>query len=182
VSVDDGSTIQTDKVIWAAGIVGNTLPGLPAEVVTRGNRLKVNAFNQVEGFNNIFAIGDIAAQTSDEPFPNTHPQVAQVAIQHADFLAKNLLALSQNKTELKPFRYRDLGSMATVGRHRAVVDLPFWKFQGAFAWFTWLFVHLFALIGTKNKVFVFLNWVWNYFTYDQSLRLVIKPFRRTPKA
>jgi NADH:ubiquinone reductase (H+-translocating) len=178
VTIDDGTTILTDKVIWAAGIVGNTLPGLPAAAITRGNRLKVNAFNQVEGYDNFFAIGDIAHQTHEEKFANSHPQVAQVAIQHAELLAKNLRNLTHSKGALQPFKYKDLGSMATIGRHRAVVELPFWKFQGALAWFAWLFVHLFALIGTKNKVFVFLNWVWNYFTYDQSLRLVIKPFRR----
>jgi len=179
VYIDDGSVIESDKVIWAAGIVGNSIPGLPAEVITRGNRIKVNAFNQVEGFSNIFAIGDISAQATDADFPNTHPQVAQVAIQHADLLAKNLHLLYEKKTDLQPFKYRDLGNMATIGRHKAVVDLPFWKFQGALAWFAWLFVHLFALIGTKNKVFVFINWVWNYLTYDQSLRLVIKPYQKT---
>lgn len=177
VFIDDGSVIKSDKVIWAAGIMGNSIPGLPAEVVGRGNRIKVNAYNQVEGIPNVFAIGDIAAQMTDAAFPNTHPQVAQVAIQHADLLSKNLWLLYQGKTDLKPFKYRDLGNMATIGRHKAVVDLPFWKFQGALAWFAWLFVHLFALIGTKNKVFVFINWVWNYLTYDQSLRLVIKPYR-----
>jgi NADH dehydrogenase len=179
VTIDDGSTIKTDKVIWAAGIVGNTINGIPTEVITRGNRLKVNSFNQLEGNPDIFAVGDIAFQT-EEKYPNGHPQVAQVAIQQADLLAVNLREMEQGKADLKSFHYRDLGSMATIGRHRAVVDLPFWKFQGAFAWLTWLFVHLFALIGTKNKLFVFLNWVWNYISYDQSLRLVIKPWKRTP--
>jgi NADH:ubiquinone reductase (H+-translocating) len=180
VTMDDGTTIRTDKVIWAAGIIGNTLPGLPADAVTRGNRLKVNAFNQIEGYPDLFVVGDVAVQNHEEKFPNGHPQVAQVAIQHAQNLAQNLRnwAKSGTAAQPKPFRYRDLGNMATIGRHKAVVELPFWKFHGALAWFAWLFVHLFALIGTKNKVFVFLNWLWNYFTYDQSLRLVIRPFKR----
>lgn len=176
VRINDGSTIRADKVIWAAGVTGNTIEGLPKTSVVRGNRLKVNAFNQVEGFENVFAIGDIAWQT-EEAWPNGHPQVAQVALQQAKCLAENLRRLQQGKT-LQPFRYRDLGAMATIGRNRAVVDLPFWRFQGAFAWVVWLFVHLFSILGLKNKLFIFLNWVWNYLTYDQSLRLVIKPWRR----
>lgn len=181
VYMDDGAVLYSEKVIWAAGITGNTIAGLDPQVVARGNRIKVNAYNQVEGQTNVFAIGDIALQTTDAAFPNGHPQVAQVAIQHAANLSKNLPVLALQKGTLKPFRYKDLGNMATIGRHKAVVDLPFWKFQGALAWFAWLFVHLFALIGTKNKVFVFINWVWNYLTYDQSLRLVIKPYRRDKK-
>jgi len=176
VRIDDGSTIRADKVIWAAGITGNKIEGLPAEAVTKGNRFKVNEFNRVEGAENIFAIGDIAFQP-EEKYPNGHPQVAQVAIQQGKLLAANLLRLQKGKN-LQPFHYRDLGSMATIGRHKAVVDLPFWRFQGVFAWFVWLFVHLFSILGAKNKVFIFLNWVWNYISYDQSLRLVIKPWRR----
>jgi NADH:ubiquinone reductase (H+-translocating) len=178
VTMDDGSTMKADKVIWAAGITGNKINGLPSEAISRGNRIIVNEFNQVKGFSNVFALGDIALQTNEEQYPSGHPQVAQVAIQQAELLANNLPKMIDSKAALVPFKYKDLGSMATIGRHRAVVDLPFWKFQGAFAWFTWLFVHLFALIGSKNKLFVFLNWVWNYFSYDQSLRLVIKPWRR----
>lgn len=177
VFIDDGSTIQTHKVIWAAGITGNRIEGLPAEAYARGNRLKCNAYNQIEGFQNIFAIGDIALQTHEEKWPNGHPQVAQPAIQQGALLARNLQRIEQQQP-LKAFAYKDLGSMATIGRHKAVVDLPFWKFQGAFAWFTWMFVHLFAILGAKNKVFIFLNWLWNYMTYDQSLRLVIKPWMR----
>jgi NADH dehydrogenase len=177
VTVDDGSTIRANKVIWAAGITGNKLEGIPAEAIGRGNRLKVNAFNQVEGIDNVFAVGDIALQIHEEKWPNGHPQVAQVAIQQGRLLAANLKRLVQGRA-LESFRYRDLGSMATIGRHKAVVDLPFWRFQGVFAWLAWLFVHLFAILGAKNKVFIFMNWVWNYLTYDQSLRLVIKPWRK----
>lgn len=176
VFVDDGSTIKADKVIWAAGITGNKIEGLPAAVYTRGNRLKVNAWNQLENVPDVFAIGDIAFQT-EEKYPNGHPQVAQVAMQQGALLSKNLNLLATGKPP-RAFKYKDLGSMATIGRHRAVVDLPFWRFQGAFAWFVWLFVHLFSIIGTKNRMFIFLNWVWNYLTYDQSLRLVIKPWKR----
>lgn len=177
VQVDDGSTIRANKVIWAAGVTGNRLNGLPAESYGRGNRLKVNAYNQVEGFTNVYAVGDIATMSAEEKWLNGHPQVAQVAIQQGNRLAANLLRWAKGQPP-EAFRYRDLGSMATIGRHRAVVDLPFWRFQGMFAWFTWLFVHLFSILGAKNKVFIFMNWVWNYMTYDQSLRLVIKPWRK----
>ena len=173
VTMKDGSTLQSNKVIWAAGIVGNPVNGLPLEVFVRGKRLKINNLCQVEGFDNIFAIGDIAYMT-DEKFPEGHPQVAQVAIQMGKRLGANFIALSKAQNT-KPFVYKDLGSMATIGRHKAVVDLSFWRFQGAFAWFVWLVVHLFSLIGVKNKVFVFFNWLWSYITFDQALRLIIKP-------
>jgi NADH:ubiquinone reductase (H+-translocating) len=176
VSLDNGNTLTAKKVIWAAGIVGNPVPGLAAECFAKGGRIKVNEYNQVVGTDGVWAVGDIASMTSDE-YPAGHPQVAQVALQQGDLVAENLIRLSKQNPP-KPFTYNDLGSMATIGRHRAVVDLKYWKFQGAFAWFTWLFVHLFAIIGVKNKIFVFLNWLFSYFTYDQSLRLVIKPFKR----
>ena len=177
VQVDDGSSIRTTKVIWAAGIIGNRIEGLPAEAYARGNRLKVNEFNQIEGLSNVFALGDVALMSADKNWSDGHPQVAQVAIQQGKRLASNLVRWAKGKQPAS-FRYTDLGSMATIGRHRAVADLPFWKFQGTLAWFAWLFVHLFAILGAKNKVFIFLNWVWNYLTYDQSLRLVIKPWRK----
>lgn len=166
--------IRTRNVVWAAGVRANGIEGIPTEAIGRGNRLKVNAFNQVEGFENIFAVGDIALMSGDEKFPNGHPQVAQPAIQQGKLLAENIIRFLRKETP-KPFSYKDLGSMATVGRHLAVVDLPFWKFQGAFAWYVWMFVHLMSILGVKNKVMVFINWLWNYITYDQSLRLIIKP-------
>jgi len=172
----DGSKIRSKKVIWAAGITANKLRGIPESVVTYGNRLQVDAYNCVKGLENVFAIGDVAYQEEAE-FEEGHPQVAQVAIQHARHLAKNLKRL-QKQQELQPFHYHDKGSMATIGRNRAVVDLARSKFQGAFAWIIWLVVHLFALIGARNKIIVFLNWVWNYITYDQSLRLIIRPYRQ----
>nr|WP_299418149.1 NAD(P)/FAD-dependent oxidoreductase [uncultured Emticicia sp.] len=169
-----GEKIRTNNVVWAAGIKGNSIEGFSKEVYGGGNRIKVNAFNQVDGFQNIFAIGDIALMSGDPKFPNGHPQVAQPAIQQGELLAKNLLKIMR-KEEPIGFQYKNLGSMATVGRHLAVVDLPFWKFQGAFAWYVWMFVHLMAILGVKNKIMVFINWLWNYVTYDQSLRLIIKP-------
>ncbi len=177
VLMDDGTKIRTDKVIWAAGITGNKIDGLPNEAYARGNRLNVNDINLIQGTSNVYALGDVSLQLHETKWPQGHPQVAQVAIQQAALLGKNLRRMQQGKPTAA-FRYRDLGSMATIGRHRAVADLPFWRFQGAFAWFVWLFVHLFAILGAKNKVFVFVNWVWNYFTYDQSLRLVIKPWKK----
>jgi len=179
VYMKDGSTIRSRKVIWAAGITGNKLKGIPEESIVWGNRLKVNGLSQIEGLENIYAIGDIAYMET-KAFPKGHPQVAQVAIQQGQHLAKNFKNLIKNRP-LKPFEYNDLGAMATIGRHRAVVDLPWFKTQGFFAWFVWLFVHLFALIGMRNKVIVFINWVWNYFTYDQSLRLIIKVKERYGK-
>ncbi|UTA69716.1 NAD(P)/FAD-dependent oxidoreductase [Emticicia sp. 21SJ11W-3] len=166
--------IRTHNVVWAAGVKGNTIEGFAPEVYGRGGRMKVNQFNQVDGYQNIFAVGDIALMSGDEKFPNGHPQVAQPAIQQGKLLAKNILNLMKGE-DLKPFSYKDLGSMATVGRNLAVVDLPFWKFQGAFAWYVWMFVHLMSILGVKNKVMVFINWVWSYITYDQSLRLIIRP-------
>ena len=173
VHIDDGTKIQANKVIWAAGIRGNTILGLPESTITYGNRIKVNRFNEVEGVKDVFAIGDIAYMEEEE-YPEGHPQVAQVALQQSKKLARNFKNILKKKP-LEPFFYKDKGSMATIGRNRAVVDLPRYKFKGFFAWLVWLVVHLFSLIGVKNKLFVFINWVWNYFTYDQSLRLIIKP-------
>jgi NADH:ubiquinone reductase (H+-translocating) len=174
VTMNDGSKIPTKKVIWAAGIKGNILKGIPETSIV-GGRIKTDAYNKVEGLEHIYCVGDVAYQEEGE-FKG-HPQVAQVAIQQAKNLAKNLANLLKNKP-LSPFAYRDLGSMATVGRNHAVVDLPRFKFQGFFAWIVWLFVHLFAIIGVKNKIFIFMNWVWTYFTFDQSLRLIIKPRKK----
>lgn len=172
VYINDGTKIQANKVIWAAGICGNHIDGLPKEVITYGSRIKVDRYNQIEGLNDIYAIGDISYM-EEETFPQGHPQVAQVAIQQAKQLAKNLKGKRKGKAPVQ-FSYNDKGSMATIGRNRAVVDLPRYKFKGFFAWLVWLVVHLFSLIGVRNKLIVFINWVWNYFTYDQALRLIIK--------
>ncbi len=173
VHTNTGEKLQCKKVIWAAGICANKIKGMPESTLTYGSRIKVNRTNQVEGFTNIFAIGDVSYM-EEEAFPKGHPQVAQVAIQQGKLLSKNLKRL-EKKEALKEFYYKDLGSMATIGRNRAVVDLPSFKTQGFFAWIIWLIVHLFSLIGAKNKLFVFINWVWNYLSYDQSLRLIIRP-------
>jgi NADH:quinone reductase (non-electrogenic) len=180
VKMNDGSIIRANKVIWAAGVAGKKLEGLSDSVFEKGNRIKVNRFNQVDGFDNIFAIGDICYM-EEKAFPKGHPQMAQIAIQQAKLLAKNFKKIERGET-LKPFSYRDLGSMATVGRNRAVVDFPGYKFQGFFAWVVWLTVHLLSLIGVKNKLLIFINWMWNYLTYDQSLRVMIKPKIRTEES
>ena len=176
VYMKDGSKILTKKLIWAAGIKGNTIPGLPEGCIVRGNRIKVDEYNEVEGVKDVFAIGDIAFMP-DETYEYGHPQVAQVAIQQGKNLADNFKRIAKGK-ERKTFKYKDKGSMATIGRRRAVVDLPNGFFKGTLAWVVWLIVHLFAIIGVKNKLIVFINWVWNYVTYDQSLRLIIRPFQR----
>lgn len=173
VYMNDGNQIRTQKVIWAAGIIGNRMPGLPESTRVRGNRIQVDRYCQVAGLKGVFAMGDIAYMEEEE-YLQGHPQVAQVAMQQAKHLGKNMERLLHGQS-MQPFAYRDLGAMATIGRKRAVVDLRRFKFQGAFAWFIWLFVHLFQILGVKNKLFIFLNWVWNYFTYDPSLRLIIRP-------
>lgn len=172
-----GEQIRTNNLVWAAGIKTNTIEGLNEDAYAKNRRLKVNSINQVEGYSDIFAIGDLALMES-EKYPQGHPQVAQPAIQQGELLAQNILQLMKGE-KTKDFEYTDLGSMATVGRNLAVVDLPFWRFQGSFAWLVWMFVHLMAILGVKNKILVFINWLWNYVTYDQSLRLIIKP--RNPK-
>jgi NADH dehydrogenase len=174
VTMKDGTTIRSRKVIWAAGILGSIFKGIPAEAIGPGNRLKVDNQCRVSGLENVYALGDVALMSGDEKFPEGHPQVAQVAMQMGYYLADAF----KQKQKGKPagaFAYRDLGSMATIGRNKAVVDLPGFKFQGFFAWLVWLFVHLYQLLGVRNKVMVFINWLWNYVTYDQSLRLMIRP-------
>ncbi len=173
VFLEDGSSIRTNNVIWAAGVKPNRVEGLKPETFSKGGRIKVDRFNKAEGYENIFALGDNAAMV-EEKWPNGHPQVAQPAIQQGELLAKNLSKLVQKKP-LKPFHYKDLGSMATVGKNKAVVDLPFFKFQGVFAWLVWMLVHLMSILGVKNRLIIFINWTWNYITSDQSLRLIIKP-------
>jgi NADH dehydrogenase len=171
----DGRKIGSATVIWSAGVKGVVLDGLNTESVVRGNRLKVNEINLVEGYQNIFAIGDVAAMITPET-PNGHPGVAPAAIQQGKHLAKNLINLIENKPT-EPFKYFDKGAMATVGRNRAVVDINKIRFQGIFAWFTWMFVHLMTLVGFRNKLVVFVNWVWSYFSYDRGTRLIIRTFK-----
>jgi len=170
----DGRNIPTATVIWSAGVKGVVLDGLKPECIVRGNRLKVDRINKVECYANIYAIGDVAAMITNET-PNGHPGVAPAAIQQGKLLAENLLKIIQGKPTVN-FKYFDKGSMATVGRNRAVVDIGKIHFQGVFAWFTWMFVHLMTLVGFRNKLIVFVNWVWSYFSYDRGTRLIIRPF------
>ncbi|MFW5762290.1 MAG: NAD(P)/FAD-dependent oxidoreductase, partial [Cyclobacteriaceae bacterium] len=181
--MNDGSKLKSNTLIWAAGVQGNILSGIPEEAVEK-SRMLVNEFNQVNGVKNVFAIGDIAAQKSKK-YPKGHPMLAPVAMQQGRHLANNLKKMVQGK-KLQPFEYIDKGSMATIGRNKAVVNLPGnVNFGGFFAWYVWLFVHLLYIIGFRRKIIVFLNWVWNYFTYDRGTRLIIRPFIRskslTPK-
>lgn len=173
VRLSNGTILKSETLIWAAGVTSNKLEGIPAGILVANGRIKVNSLNKVAGFENIFAIGDIAFMT-ERKYSKGHPQVAQVAIQQAENLAKNLKNIIRNNP-LILFHYKDLGSMATVGRNLAVVDLPFIKFQGFFAWLMWMFVHLMSIVGIKNRLLIFINWAWNYVTYDQSLRLIIRP-------
>jgi NADH:ubiquinone reductase (H+-translocating) len=173
VFLNSGTNINTGMIIWTAGITGNVVSGLAPDCYARSGRIKVDSSNRVEGLSNVFALGDISMQI-EKNYPNGHPQVAQVAIQQAKLLAENFNRIKNNKS-LKEFKYNDLGTMATVGRHLAVVELPSIRFQGIFAWFVWMFVHLMSIIGVKNKLLIFINWAWKYFTYDQSTRLIIRP-------
>lgn len=179
VELEDKENFQTNTLIWAAGVKGQMPLGVQPDVVVRGNRIKVNRFNQIEESDGIFAIGDIAYMET-EKYPNAHPQVAQVALQQAKVLAKNLLNIRENKKPVS-FEYNDKGSMATVGRNRAVVDLPKLRFSGFMAWMVWMFVHLMSIVGVKNRLVIFINWLWNYMTYDQSLRLIIRPASKKNK-
>ncbi|MEL0456091.1 NAD(P)/FAD-dependent oxidoreductase [Flavobacteriaceae bacterium SZ-1-7] len=181
VTTNTDLTFETATLVWAAGVKGATIKGLDAdEFITRGNRILVNEFNQVKGFKHIFAIGDIACMETEE-FPNGLPMMAQPAIQQGHQLGDNMLRLIEEKP-MKPFKYKDKGSMATIGRNKAVVDLPKIRFQGVFAWYVWMFVHLFFLIGFRNRMVVFVNWVYNYVRFDREARLIIRPFKKKLKA
>lgn len=173
VTLNDDVFLETQTLLWAAGIKPNRIEGLSQDHYAPNGRIYVDAHSQIMGCPGVYALGDVSLLV-EKKYPKGHPQVAQVALQQAENLANNLKALQLGKP-LKPFQYKDLGSMATVGKRRAVVDLPFLKFQGLMAWLTWLFVHLMAILGVKNRLFVFLNWSWNYLSFDPSLRLLIKP-------
>lgn len=170
-------TFETATVIWTAGVRGALVPGLDAQsLVENVKRIRVNEFNQVKGFDTIFAIGDIAMMELSD-YPEGHPMMAQPALQQGRLLGDNIIKLI-NKQPMIPFQYNDKGSMATIGRNKAVVDLPKYHFSGVFAWFVWMFVHLFSLIGFKNKAVVFLNWVYNYIRFDREGRLIIRPYKK----
>lgn len=181
VTLSNGNLLHTELLIWAAGVIGNVPPGIKPDFIVKGNRINVDRHNRVEGLPNVFALGDVAAMKT-EKYPNGHPQLAAVAIQQAKALGNNLLR-GNDTSRWIPFEYNDKGTMATVGRNLAVVDIPKPKlhFGGWFAWIIWMSLHLFLLLGVKNKIFVFLNWMSNYFTRDRSLRLIFPEFNRTKK-
>lgn len=170
--LSNGETISTKTVIWAAGVTANTIDGIPKNCITTGNRLIVDRFNKLTGFGNIFAIGDVAFMVTPK-YPKGHPQLANVAINQARNLSRNLKNMVLGK-ELKPYEYKDLGSMATLGRNKAIVDLPFLSFKGFFAWLIWMFLHLMLILSVRNKLIIFINWAWAYIFKDTALRLILK--------
>ncbi len=173
IQIKDKDSLKARTVIWAAGVSGEPIDGLPENSFSKSKRLFTDVYNRLKEFPDIFALGDLA-QMETEEFPHGHPQVAQVAIQQAKLLSQNLRKMADNKM-LEPFEYKDKGSLATVGRKLAVADLPGLRFKGFTAWMLWLFVHLMQLVGIRNRFFVFVNWWWNYVLYDQSLRVLIRP-------
>ncbi|TAF67295.1 MAG: NAD(P)/FAD-dependent oxidoreductase [Cytophagales bacterium] len=171
VELNDGTTIISRTLIWAAGVAGSPIPGLHEDAILRGNRIQVDEFNRVKGYDNIFAVGDVAAMITEDT-PRGHPMMAPPAMQQGRHLARNIKNIIQ-KRNLKPFKYLDKGSMATVGRNKAVVDMGKIRIQGFIAWFIWIFVHLLYLVGFRNKLGVLLTWISSYFSYDKSHRLII---------
>ena len=174
VYMKSGKTIASNNVIWAAGVIGNIIEGLNPEVMIR-NRYKTDRFNRVLGYQNIYAIGDIAYMETPK-YPQAHPQVANVAINQGKNLGRNFRRKSEN--DWKEYEYTDRGSMATIGKHRAVVDLPGFKFQGFLAWYFWMFLHLMLILSVRNKIAIFFNWMWSYLNKDSSLRLIIIPNKK----
>lgn len=174
VVMKDGTEIPTRTFLWVSGIRANAMPGIDESHLGRGFRFKVDEFNRIQGVEDVFAIGDQCLQTSDAAYPNGHPQVAQVAIQQAKNLAKNLKLIDQgaDSSALTAFHYKNLGSMATIGRNKAVVEIGKFRSQGFFAWVLWLVVHLRSILGVKNKVMVLLNWLWKYVSYNDSIRMI----------
>lgn len=174
VVMKDGTEIPTRTFLWVSGIRANAMPGIDESHLGRGFRFKVDEYNRIPGLNDVFVIGDQCLQTSDAAYPNGHPQVAQVAIQQAKNLAKNLKLINQgaDSSELTAFHYKNLGSMATIGRNKAVVEIGKFRSQGFFAWVLWLVVHLRSILGVKNKMMVLLNWLWKYVSYNDSIRMI----------
>jgi NADH dehydrogenase len=177
----DGRTLDTCSLIWASGVVAREVPGLPKEVLGRGRRILADEYNKVQGTANIFALGDLCLQTHDQRFSNGHPQVAQVAIQGGERLAKNLKR-ALNGEPMQPFVYKDKGSMAIISKYNAVADLPKLSFTGFFAWLVWLFIHIIPLIGFRNKVELAFSWFWSFLTNDPTLRLIIRPQVNKPQS
>ncbi|MCB0792132.1 MAG: NAD(P)/FAD-dependent oxidoreductase [Flavobacteriales bacterium] len=177
--LDNGDRISTNTVIWAAGVTGASIPGLEEGMDARAGRYKVDAFNRVEGHPEVYAIGDIALMTGDPAYPHGHPQLAQVAVQQGRRLVKNLKRLAKGE-EAEPFAYHHKGSMAVIGRYRAVVDIGTYSFGGFFAWLLWMFVHVMQLVDFRNRIMVLLNWGWKYLSWRNTIRLIIRPYMRKP--
>jgi NADH dehydrogenase len=173
VTLKSGESIKTKNLIWAAGVIGNSLQGIPPTSITRGNRIIVNRYNEVEGLKDVFAVGDIAFMSTPK-YPNGHPQLANVALNQAKNLAENFKARLKNKPQ-KEFEYYDKGSMATVGKRKAIVDLPKFSFKGRLAWFFWMFLHLMLILSVKNKLTTFINWMMSYVYNDSTLRVILHP-------
>ena len=177
VTTNSDLSFESATVIWTAGVQGALVQGLQADsLIEKVERVRVNEFSQIKGYENLFAIGDVACMETTD-FPQGHPMMAQPALQQGKVLGENLARLIARKP-MEAFEYCDKGSMATIGRNKAVVDLPRFHFDGVFAWFVWMFVHLFSLIGFKNKAVVFLSWVYNYIRFDRESRLIIRPFKK----
>ena len=174
----DGSSISTRTFIWVSGVAAQAVGHLGTEHLGRGRRIRVDTFNRVQGMEDVFSIGDQCIVEGDEAYPSGHPQLAQVAIQQGNNLAKNFRRLLKGK-DLKPFRYKNLGTMATVGRNKAVAEFAHIRLKGFWAWLMWLVVHLRSILGVRNKAVVLLNWMWNYVNYNQSLRMIFYPQKAT---
>ncbi len=174
VFLESGDSIPSNNVIWAAGVTGNIIDGISPDQIFR-NRYIVDRYNRIKGYDNIYAIGDISYMETPK-YPQGHPQVANVAINQGKNLADNFL--KKNEKDWKEYEYQDQGSMATIGKHRAVVDLPKFKFQGLLAWYFWMFLHLMLILSVRNKIAIFFNWMWSYFNGDSSLRLIILPNKK----
>ncbi|NLN96251.1 MAG: NAD(P)/FAD-dependent oxidoreductase [Bacteroidales bacterium] len=170
--LNNESIIKTKNLIWTAGVKANTVEGIPEAWLTAGNRIKVDRINKINGSDNIFVVGDMALMTTPK-YPKGHPQLANVAINQAKNLAKNLKRIHLDQKPVD-YEYKDLGTMATIGRNKAVVDLPYIRFQGMFAWMVWMFLHLMLILSVRNKLIIFINWAWAYITKDTSLRLILK--------
>ncbi|MCG8573415.1 MAG: NAD(P)/FAD-dependent oxidoreductase [Flavobacteriales bacterium] len=175
----NGENFLSDTLIWAAGVKGQIPMGIDASKIGRGNRIVVNTYGQMEGEEDIYVLGDVALMKT-EAFPDGLPMMGSVAMQQGSYLAKAFSRLAKGKN-VRPFEYNDKGTMATVGRNLAVVEMGRFKFQGTFAWMVWMFVHLMLLVGFRNRVVVFVNWTWNYMKYNNGLRLIVRPFRRDQK-
>jgi len=180
VLLSDGTSINSETLIWTSGVIGREVSGIPKEKVGKGRRILVDEYNRVEGIENIFALGDISLQLTDKRFPKGHPQLAQVAIQHAKNMGENLIRM-QEKKELLPFQYNDKGSMAIISKFNAVVDLPKFSFKGFLAWLIWLFIHILPLVGFRSKIRLALDWFRLFITNNPSIRLILYPKRNTTK-